>query len=69
MPKNAYTIADLITLTGANNRVTFWRWRQKGIIPKPDIEIGTNPVWYYANLKRSLPHLFSEPMPSTNPSA
>jgi hypothetical protein len=59
--KNAYTIEDLMAALRVS-RPTIFRYRKKGIIPAPDVDIG-HPIWFKATLDAALPNL------TTNPSA
>jgi predicted DNA-binding transcriptional regulator AlpA len=57
--KNAYTIEDLMTKLGVS-RPTIFRYRKKGIIPKPDVDTG-HPIWFKATLDAALPNLTTNP--------
>jgi predicted DNA-binding transcriptional regulator AlpA len=55
-----YSIEDLMKIF-KKSRPTIWRWRNKGILPKPDIEQGSFPVWFKATLENHLPNLNTTP--------
>lgn len=57
--KNAYTIEDLMKATG-KSRATIYRWREKGAIPKPDLDIG-HPLWFKATLDAVIANLTTSP--------
>lgn len=57
--KNAYSIEDLMAALNVS-RVTIFRYRKKGVIPEPDLDVG-HPIWFKASLDAVLPNLTTTP--------
>lgn len=58
--KQTYKIPELMELLHIESRSTFWRKRQSGEIPAPDLASG-HPIWFRASLERSIPNLPTNP--------
>lgn len=54
--KNALKIKDMMELFNCDNRTTFWRMRNDGRVPEPDIATG-HPIWLRASLEKQIPNL------------
>jgi hypothetical protein len=67
--KNVYTIKDVMQILDINSRATFWRRREAGVIPDPDIKVG-HPRWFRGTLEKHLPNLpaWTQSNQPTNPS-
>lgn len=59
--KNTYTLPEVMALYNFKSRTTFWRARNKGAIPAPDITAG-HPLWFHATLAQHIPNLTTNPL-------
>jgi len=55
-----YRTKDLMAAFGVS-RATINRYRNKGVIPPPDIANGTNPMWYRSTVEKFLPSQTTNP--------
>ncbi len=58
--KNIYYIEDLMKELDIKSRSTFWRMRDKGEIPEPDVLTG-RPRWSRALVAKFVPSLTTSP--------